>query len=353
MKIDYFRMFDIARYSQEHGKPGDARAIHLSGNPGNRKSSLIRQYAEHINYWYYPILLGQVDPMDMSDMYVPNFDTKTLEKIGLEVFTNPSIPEGYDGLLVHFEEVRDGQPESKAIMKTLVGDRYHSGQPIHPKCIFMASSNYADAGCGGTELTQSEMARFIDLPCEPVPAEWLEYAAENDVDFDIRLFIHQFPGELNEFDPTCTEFGQPSMRSWSQLSCALSQTKKDEMELRTMLAECYVGKAAGHAFMAFTMLEEAIPTDRDILSDPEHAVVPENMSAKSAIICMMSEWAKRRRVAGSNVEPADATAIITYFRQFPEALAVYGIRMITKEHEDIANIPAYGVYKSEVDNFDL
>jgi len=353
MTIDYMRMFDIARASQESGGRGDAKAILLEGDPGNHKTTMIREWVEGINYTYFPMLLGQVDPMDLSDLWVPNFETGKLQRMSTDIFCNPTLDEGTDGIVIHFDELRDAQPETKAIIKTLISDRMHNGRPIAGNVIFIASSNFADSGCGGTELTQSEMARFIALECPSDPVGWLEYAERVGINFDIRLFIHQFKHFLcSEFDPNSSEFGQPSMRSWSQLSFALDQTTKDEVELRALLAQKYVGKGVGHEFTAFTMLEEALPTDEEIIDDPEGATMPANVSTQYAIIGLMAAWAKRRRLAGVHVEPHESTAIVTYFRRMPEALSVFGIRMITMEHEDVAACKAYSKFKQEVASYE-
>jgi len=194
---------------------------------------------------------------------------------------------------------------------------------------------------------------MISVDIRPDAGPWLDWAEKKGIDFDIRLFIKQFPEKLgDEYDPKSVEFGQPSMRRWSQLSSAFSQVDRSDIDFRAMLAEKYVGKATAHAFTAFIMLDESIATPQEIIEDPMFSPVPENMSAKTATISSLCYWAKSKRENSEDMDEEEGTAVIKYLRRFPEALSVFGVRMISNENVDFTGTKAWNDFKVEFQSYE-
>jgi hypothetical protein len=353
MSTNYHAIFEAARMTQEQGEIGTHTVVLLIGDPGVGKNHLVYDYGKSINYYVgAPILLGNMDNLDVGGLYAPDFVADKLKHMITDRFLG-NVPDGYDGEIVFLDEIANATAELQTAIQSILDTRMHEGRPVGKNVIFMAACNKPDTGCGGGEMLNSAKARFIPVEVEVDNDRWMKWALDTEIDDRIKGFINYSVGSLHEFNPESEEFGQPNPRAWHKLSSMLSFCKDDT--LLPTLSRALVGMTEGMKFAGFCKLDGELATVEEVLDDWETALVTENsFSSQYAIISNIASWLARQKKASVKVSKDDKASITKYLKRMHEPIAVFGLKLLEKASGDfVVNNPEYADFIVKYSEYDL
>ena len=143
---------------------------------------------------------------------------------------------------------------------------------LHPETRIIAAVN-AGAEYDVNDMDPALLRRFFVVDLEPTTNDWLEWAAENDIDQVMIDFIRQEPEHLR-VDPKDAEPGKvlPTPASWHRLDETLKHADMAPTDMAGteatsvyILAAGFVGVEAAAAFKDFVARYELVISAEDIL----------------------------------------------------------------------------------------
>ena len=129
--------------------------------------------------------------------------------------------------------------------------------------------------------------RLVHFTLEPSVQDWLNWAAENDVDPTVLAFIRQMPEYLHKLDPTQKGTEHPTgstPRSLEKLSHAVKLCPPPELE--TAIFSGIVGEEAARAYIAIAHAARSIDIE-EALVNPETADIPQNVGHQFATASLL------------------------------------------------------------------
>lgn len=253
----------------------------IHGSPGLGKSALMAKIAEMYNLCPIDIRLGQIDPVDLNGFGVPDFaagksrylpfDTFPLEGDPLPI--NPKTGKAYAGWLITFDEITSAGPETQAAAYKVLLDKKIGQDPIHSKVKMIAAGNLITDGAVVEEMStalQSRMTHFhlvSDLNC------WLEWAYQNSMPATLTSFVQHKPEILNNFTSDHNEFTFGCERTWASLGEVVNEHGFNAEHLPIYAGT--VGLGVAHEYVAFAELESMLPKLTDMVSNPDHCIIPQ------------------------------------------------------------------------------
>lgn len=231
---------------------------------------------------------------DMSDvgMTIPNHANQQLEYYVSELF-NLSNPKPKVVLL---DEFMKSPKLLQVIFTRLMLERMVGDKALPEGSIVFATSNNASDGVGDSMLAHAGNRVCIMRMAKPTPDEWLAWATENGISRVIRAWVSMFPrclasytdGDQKDnpyiFKPSMTSLSFVSPRSLAKADVIVSnRDRMTENSVKVALAGTIGASAAGD-MAAFLSLEKSLTDVKDIIKEPEDAVVPKDISAQLMIM---------------------------------------------------------------------
>jgi hypothetical protein len=147
--------------------------------------------------------------------------------------------------------------------------------------------------------------RLVHLNMDVDVDLWLDWFWQNPLSEiqqaeTVGFFIGFRRELLHSFDPTSRDLAYPTPRSWEMV--AKLQATGLSPELESPLISGAVGTGASAEYLAFCRIYRSLPSLDSILLDPQQAKIPEEPSAKAAVVAGLAKKAS----------PSNIGAILTY-----------------------------------------
>lgn len=270
----------------------------LVGSPAIGKSDIVRSIAKEYGLKLIDMRLAQTDPTELQGFPSIRADRKKAAYIPLETLPTEGdeIPEGYNGWLVFLDEITSGLKATQAASYKVILDRLVGNLPLHSKVLVVAAGNRITDGAIVEELStalQSRMVHF-DVIVDPTAQEWLEWAAQANIDHRIMAYIRYKPELLYNFRPDHTDKTYASPRTWEFASRLIKNTPVEITDLPLLAGT--IGEGVASEFITYCKIYKTLLTVEQILQDPANIPVPQSPSEIYALTSSLAANAKRETI---------------------------------------------------------
>ena len=285
--------------------------------PGCAKTAIVSQVASDLNLPLFTLHAATIDPVDILG----------LPTVGNNVTSwnnRPSIlPPADTPCLLFLDEAAQGPIMVQNVLAPLVNERRAGPHRLHPKSRVVLASNREQDQCGTTRSPRQLLNRCIHAEVTINSEDWFDWAMADDdsgkprIAPEVTSFIRFKPSALYEnADTKARAF--PSLRTWHMLS-DLIRANPDQ-SLWSMLACGAVGDGAGSEFMGYIRVYRDLPSTADIFANPESAPVPEEPSARFALLGSLA----------SQVTTKTMDALLTYLDRIPGDFQVLAMKDVAR-----------------------
>jgi hypothetical protein len=258
----------------------------VRSSPGMGKSTIMRSIAKHFNLCLIDIRLSTSQPEDLSGL--PEFIMvkygETERRIAtftpFDIFPGPHTPlpinpatgEPYDGWMVFFDEFNSAPVEMHAACYKVILDRIVGQMPLHERVVMTAAGNLMTDKAITNELSTAMQSRLAHIEMILSHEEWMEDVAFAE-DYDERIIgYNNFdPDALMDFKPDHQDKTFNCPRTWEFMN-RLVKDKPIEDEDTGLFAGTITSSHAA-AFVQYSHIYRELQTVKDILADPEGAVL--------------------------------------------------------------------------------
>lgn len=252
------------------------RPTFLWGAPGVGKSDVIRQVAKAMKMELKDVRLSQMDPVDLKGFPVPNTTKKNMQWLPADW-----LPTKGKGVLF-FDEMNSAAQSVQAAAYQLILDRKLGDYELPAGWTIVAAGNRAGDRSVVHAMPAALANRFVHIDFEIDNEDWNMWAMENAVHDDIRSFMRFRSNLLHSFDAQSNPRAFPSPRSWSFVNDIYKEGHSNDVEYE--LVKGTVGEGAAAEFSAFVRQIKDLPSPDQVLIDPDGTKVPENPSARYAMV---------------------------------------------------------------------
>lgn len=320
----------------------------LLGQPGTGKSAVVHQVAEMFKLKLIDLRLTSCLPEDLqgfgAKVEVTNADgSKTTKATYIPFDTFPletdTVPEGYRGWLLFLDEFTSTPKGVQAPSYKLVLDREVGGHKLHPKVAIACAGNRAEDKAITVALSTALKTRVITYHVELPYEDWLEWAAQNNIDQRILAYIGFRKGTgLNNFDPDRDAATYACPRTWEFLSKLIKGTDVS-FKLNARVSGA-VGPEAAADFITFCREFDKIPRLKDIIDSPKHVPIPDNSATQYAIATAVAGMLSE----GYEKDNKILAPILEFILRFDPEYNVMFSRMVLNQNMKMRTVPAFSQY---------
>lgn len=263
----------------------------VRSSPGQGKSSVVRQLAEHFGLKLIDIRLAQCEPSDLLGFpqiingkatYVP-MDTFPLENDPLPPI-DPNDPSkgNYQGWLIFFDEMPDAPPSLQSLAYKIILDKMVGNHKLHKKVMMAAAGNHEENAATAHAMSTALQSRLIHLDLVTSLEDFIKNARKNNFDTRVIAFLNFQPDLLDNFKPDHADHTFACCRTWEFASDFIKSIPMLDYTILPTLAGT-LGEGVAQQFFAFTQIYRDLPTIQEITTNPLNARVPTEPSAKFAV----------------------------------------------------------------------
>lgn len=289
----------------------------IHGSPAIGKSAIVAQLAEDLGLHMIDIRLSQLDPCDLLGF--PQIDAESGRSRYLPMDTFPlkgdPLPFGLDGWLLFFDEFNHATPAVQKAAYRLVLDRQIGQYDLHPRAVCVAAGNLESDNALVEPMPTPLQSRMVHLRLEVDYKQWLEWAAEQQLDYRITSFIHFRPELLYSFRPDHTDMTYASPRTWAFADKLIRGKDLTAPHYLPLLAGT-LGEGVAREFLGFTRIFHELPTIQQLLAAPETVAVPSEPSTL---------WALTGALA-NHLEADNADKLMKFIARLPIEYQVVSLR---------------------------
>jgi len=303
----------------------------LLGEPGIGKSSLLGFLSNKLPD--YNTAYIDVPNMDLGDIAMPVIDheTKTTRYYPNARFR---LHEGKPVVIMLDEYTKGFEPVKNMLHPMLEAHNPRLGDlPIDKNSIVFLTGNLSSDGVGD-HLKAHTRNRLVHLTVrKPNAEEWLEWAANNNIEPVVMAFVHQYPhvlasyldeGQENNlyiFQPSKVQDAVVSPRSLERLSNIVRVRKQFDSDTLIAAMKGAVGEAAARDIQAFIDYQDQLPAWENVIKNPTTAPIPDSAGAIAVMI-----YGALERMDKNNIQPW-----MDYLERFePEWQAAFCINLAKK-----------------------
>jgi hypothetical protein len=326
--------------------------VGLWSKPGTGKSSVLRQIADALGWRYYDFRLSDKQPSDLGGMPVPDLDAQKLRALMWETLPFDSDEE----CLISFDEFDRGEVDTQNAALQFVLDREMNGHKLSPNArIVLAGNGTTDIGTSPlSKAAANRMVHlYIETESEGAFDSWLEWAAQNEVSPVLQGFAKINRHILNGKAPDGSDIDQLAEMAYATARSAVYADKlmqmADEVEFKTndillaVVSGC-VGKAAATELIAFRNLYQKAPSIEEIMADPEHVAIPDDLGILHSLTMALTAHATRGK------EEADKVARYGIRWTYEEPQTYLMRRLLDKTEGHVKISPAYQKWERSRDH---
>lgn len=300
--------------------------VHLEGPTGVGKSDFARQMKERHKFDtmidFRPSLLDQVDLRG-----IPFADLKEKRTTWLPPEFLPN-PKKHGRTLLFIDEITAAgvaQGVQSALLQLVLD--YRLGEYVlPPDTQIMMAGNTSKDRAGSQRMIGPLQTRVARLPIEPNADAWLTWAAKNKINPRVMAFIHWQKDHLHQMFED--QFSNPTPRGWARVS---QKAHLDDTTLLFGLAESIVGYRSAILFKTMIEVHQHMPTQRQILNDPDGVDVPDEAAAKWMLATAIGGWATT----------ANVKDLYRYAKRLGPEFSIVAMVDMTRHNPAIRNTPIF------------
>lgn len=301
----------------------------LLGSPGVGKSDLIRKIAKDFNLKVIDFRAAQSDPTDFLGMPVVTTINGAKRLSYAPPITFPleedTIPEGYKGWLVFFDELNTAANAVQAAAYKVLLDRQVGDHNLHKKVAMVCAGNLATDKAITNRLSTAMQSRLITLETKVNHKDWIEWAIENKINFQIISYLRWKPDVLHKFNPSHNELTFPCPRTWaftSKLADIWGGITRANMDVLIGT----IGKAATAELITYCEIFQTLPSITTMVNNPDSIVID---SHKKDIMFALSS------LISKEYNDNNSTALMSIIHRLPLEFQVITIQLIVKVTPDL------------------
>jgi len=308
----------------------------VEGHIGSSKSALIHDLAQLLPE-HTPVYIDMANIADSGDFQLPavNHDTRTSEfypNTSLGLHTNKPM-------ILMFDELGKSSTQSviNAVLPAL-NERRWGNRTFHPDTIVFATTNLGAENVGDVlkpharnRITRVKMAK-------PTAEEYISYMANHNLHPVLGAWIKRNPHCFASFEDVDNPDDNPYIyypnvlrpafvthRSMTRANTIMHKRDSLTDEALAHILAGTVGAPAAMDIMTFARLADQLPTQHEILSNPNGAQIPDNPTAMILLACQAYNW----------VDVNTLSAWMTYMDRFPfaEAKAVFALQLTSNDNK--------------------
>ena len=257
MAVDFKTFGNIVGHVTNTRKP-----VLLRGRHGIGKSTVVYQYANHINM---PVVERRASQMTEGDLVgLPSVESDSTR------FNPPDwFKRACDEAVVLFlDEIDRATIEVRQGIFELTDSRKLNGNCLHEDTLIFAAVNGGEHGSQYQvgEMDPAELDRWTVFDIEPSVEDWLFWAKDAEISNEVWDFINQNQTHLEHKDDFEPNKVYPSRRSWERLDeCLKVADCMEDQPVLYQLTCAFVGFEAAVAFQDFVKNYERQVSVEDLL----------------------------------------------------------------------------------------
>jgi hypothetical protein len=307
----------------------------LHGSPGIGKSSIAKQIAEEFNLKLIDVRLAQCDPTDLCGF--PSIKGNKAGYIPMDTFPieGDSIPDGYSGWLILFDEITSAAPAIQAASYKILLDKMVGNHHLHKNVAMMAAGNLETDNAIVSPMSTALQSRLVHLELVVDAKEWTTWAEENGIDHRITSYINFKPGNVYTFKPDHTDKTYACPRTLEFASRILNVVDLNDPITLPMLAGT-VSEGIARELVSFCKLESELPKIDQIERNPEGIKVPVEPSILYALTGSISHHATKTNIG----------SLMKFVSRLPIEFQVVCIKATLRRNKDLMSDPAIQLWTS-------
>jgi len=299
----------------------------LKGSPGTGKSSIMHMIAKERNLKLIDIRLAQIDDVELNGFPDLSGDKATYKQFDIFPTEGDTVPEGYDGWLLFFDELTSADKVKQGASYKIILDRMVGQEHLHEKALCVAAGNLASDKAVVNNMSTAMQSRLIHLNMGVDKNKWVDWAISAGVDNRVISFIEYQPSMLHKFDPNHQDDTFACQRTWEFCSRLIKPFKQLHSSKLALLAGT-ISEGAAREFKAFCELSEGLVRFEDIEKDPMNTKVPTDSGSLYATVGMLAD----------NVKVENAATAMIYISRMPAEYQLCTIRRIYQTNKKIVSV---------------
>lgn len=245
------------------------------GSPGVGKSDMVNQIAEAFGLYVIDFRAAQSDPTDFNGFPTMNEDRTRSYYAPPMTFPleNDSIPEGYSGWLLFFDELNTSPPMVQAAAYKVLLDRMVGQQHLHKKVAMVCAGNLETDKAITQRLSTAMQSRLITIEVKPDVNEWCEWAQKNGVDHRIVAYVQWRPDNLHAFNANHSDFTFPCPRTYKFASNLFDVWGNTIGIDKLEILKGTVGPGVAAELITFCDIFQDLPTRQQMIDDPDTVLI--------------------------------------------------------------------------------
>lgn len=301
----------------------------LVGSPGCGKSQIVHQIAAEYGLKVIDLRLSQCDPTDLLGF--PTVMGKKAGYVPMNTFPieGDPIPEGYAGWMLFFDEFNGASPAVQTAAYKVVLDRMIGIYKLHKNVAIVCAGNLETDNAIVQPMSTALQSRLVHLELTVDPREWLDWAAENEIDYRITSYIGYKPGNVYTFKADHTDNTYACPRTWEFANRLLKGTSIDSVDALPMFAGI-LSEGVAREFMGFCKIDKDLPKMAQIIADPTGIRVPQEPSILFALTGAISH----------NATMENFEQLMKFVSRLPKEFQVVCLRETIRRGKEIRKHPA-------------
>lgn len=296
----------------------------LVGSPGCGKSAIVHQIGKQFNLELIDLRLSQCDPTDLLGF--PQVVNGKAAYIPMETFpieTDP-LPEGRAGWLLFLDEFNSAPPAVQAAAYKLVLDRKVGGHNLHPNVAIVCAGNLETDNAIVQPMSTALQSRLVHFELAVDHKDWLDWAAENDIDHRITSYINFKPGNLYTFNPDHSDKTYAAPRTWEFVNRLIKGKEVDSPQMLPLIAGT-ISEGVAREFLGFCKIFERLPKISEIVTAPETVEVPQEPSILFALTGAIAH----------NADTKNITPLMSFVKRLPVEFQVVCMRETVRRNKEL------------------
>lgn len=267
-------------------------SILITGAPGIGKTEceiLACQRARAHNVIMHPVVK---DPTDFKGMpWVTDQGAQFLPFHDLKLLAGATEP-----TVCFLDDLGQATSAVQAAAMQLILGRQIDGQRISDQVVFVAASNRRTDRAGVSGILEPVKSRFATI-VELVPDlnDWADWYCRSGLEPVVLAFLRFKPLLFSDFKPTADLTNSPSPRGWHSVAKLLSLDLPSDVLMTAVQGA--VGEGAGIEFMAFLPRWTEMVNPDVVLTSPDTAAIPSELSALCAVSTAIAMRVQRNSMA--------------------------------------------------------